>query len=144
MKRTKLPSSEKLWVKASTLPGAGYGLFTKTDIAKGEIITQYQGRLCTWQEVENDADNGYIYFIDELHVIDAAKTFASFGRYANDAAGLQRVAGKRNNSVYHEDGNSVFIKATRKISAGNEVFVAYGAKYWKQVRDNIKADAVEN
>lgn len=137
----KWPFSQKLWVQASTLPSAGNGLFTKTDISKGEIITEYEGRLCTWKEVEDDADNGYIYYIDAGHVIDAAKSTKTFGRYANDAAGLHRVPGLRNNAIYLEENNRVFIKATRKIKAGSEIFVAYGRKYWKQVRQNMEADA---
>lgn len=134
------PSSKILMVKKSSLPNAGNGLFVKIDFKKGEMITEYKGRRRTWAQVENDADNGYIFHIDDDNVIDAQKNVNTFGRYANDAAGLHRVSGLRNNAEYIEESNRVFIRATRNIKAGNEVFVSYGKRYWKQVRDNMKDD----
>ncbi len=134
------PSSKTLFIKTSTLPGAGLGLFAKVDFKKGDIITEYKGRRRTWAEVEDDADNYYIYHIDDDNVIDAQKQPGSFGRYANDATGLTRVPGIKNNAEYFEDDNRVYIRATRNIAAGNEVLVAYGKGYWKQVKENMMAD----
>lgn len=134
------PSSKTLFVKVSTLPNAGLGLFTKIDLNKGDIVTEYKGRRRTWAQVEDDADNGYIYHIDDDNVIDALKNLNSFGRYANDATGLQRIAGLRNNAEYFEEDNRVFIRAKQNIPAGKEVLVSYGKLYWKQVRENIAED----
>lgn len=136
----KLPSSRTLIVKPSLLPNAGYGLFTKVVFRKGEIVTEYKGRHCTWAQVEDDVDNGYIFHIDDNNVIDAQKNVNTFGRYANDAAGLQRAPGLRNNAEYFEEENRVFIRATRNIPAGSEVFVSYGRRYWKQVRENMEEE----
>lgn len=138
-----MPSSKHLFVKTSTLPNAGKGLFTKVAIAKNEIITEYIGNLVTWKDVEQDVDNGYIFHINDEAVIDASKNKNSFGRYANDAAGLQRIKGIINNAEYLEEGTRVFIKAKKAIPAGGEVFVAYGPQYWKQVKENMKLDAQE-
>ena len=132
--------TKHLRVKTSTIPQSGKGLFVNVDVPKGTIITEYIGRRATWADVEDDADNPYIYYIDDENVIDASKDLKSFGRYANDAAGLTKVAGIKNNAEYHEEGNRVFIKAKKDIAAGSEVFVAYGRDYWKQIRDNIKLD----
>lgn len=134
------PSSKTLLVKVSTLPNAGMGLFTKVDVKKGDIVTEYKGRRRTWAQVEEDVDNGYIYHIDDNNVIDAQKNINTFGRYANDAAGLARVPGLRNNAEYFEDNNRVYIRATRNIAAGKEVLVSYGKRYWKQVKENILED----
>ena len=133
-------SAENLQIKDSTIPNAGKGLFVAVDLPKGAIITEYIGHRATWADVEDDADNPYIYFIDDNNIIDASKDEGSFGRYANDAAGLTRVAGLKNNAEYFEEGNRVFIKAKTKIKAGSEVLVSYGRSYWKQVRENIKID----
>ncbi len=133
-------SSKTLQVKSSTLPGAGKGLFAKVDFPRGSIIVEYEGKRCTWKDVEDDVDNGYIYHIDDENVIDAAKFPDAFGRYANDAAGLQKLSGVKNNAIYHEEGKRVFIKATRRIQAGTEIFVSYGRLYWKQVRENMRED----
>lgn len=138
------PSSKTLFVKTSTLPGAGLGLFAKVDFKKGDIITEYKGRRRTWPQVEDDVDNCYIYHIDDDNVIDAQKNLSSFGRYANDATGLTRVSGIRNNAEYFEEDNRVYIRATRNIAAGNEVLVAYGKGYWKQVKENMIADATDH
>lgn len=133
-------SAKYLKIKASTIPEAGKGLFTLVDLPKGAVIIEYIGRRTTWADVENDADNGYIYFIDEQNIIDASKDLKSLGRYANDAAGLTRVKGLKNNAEYYEEDNCVFIKAKAHIPAGSEIFVSYGRDYWKQIRDNIKID----
>ncbi|PZR24775.1 MAG: SET domain-containing protein-lysine N-methyltransferase, partial [Azospira oryzae] len=44
-----------LYVKKSTLPGAGKGLFTKVFIPKGTRIIEYKGEVLTWKEVEKMA-----------------------------------------------------------------------------------------
>lgn len=116
------------------------GLFTKIDLKKGDIITEYKGRRRTWAQVEDDVDNGYIYHIDDQNVIDALKNVNTFGRYANDATGLARVVGLRNNAEYFEEDKRVFIRATRNIAAGKEILVSYGKLYWKQVRENLLED----
>ncbi len=132
--------AKNLKIKTSTIPQAGKGLFTTVDIEKGTIITEYTGRRATWAEVEDDTENGYIYFIDDQNVIDASSDLKSWGRYANDAAGLTRVKGVKNNAEYYEEDNKVFIKAKTTIPAGAEIFVSYGRDYWRQIRDNIKID----
>lgn len=132
--------AKHLKVKTSTIPQSGKGLFTAIDVPKGTVITEYIGRRATWADVEDDADNPYIYFIDEQNVIDASNDLKSLGRYANDAAGLTRVPGLKNNAEYYEEDNRVYIKAKAPIPAGSEIFVSYGKDYWNQVRDNIKLD----
>lgn len=129
-----------LQIKPSTIPDAGKGLFTKIDITKGTIVTEYKGRRRTWKDVENDVDNGYIYHIDDDNVIDAKANIRSHGRYANDAAGLTKIKGITNNAEYVELDNKVFIRTKKDIAAGCEVFVAYGKLYWKQVKENMEED----
>lgn len=138
-----MPSSKRLFVQTSTLPNAGKGLFTKVAIAKNEVVTEYEGKLVTWKDVEDDVDNGYIFHINDNAVIDARKSLKTFGRYANDAAGLQKVKGITNNAEYVEEGTRVFIKAKKNIPAGNEVFVSYGSSYWKQVKENMEVDRLK-
>lgn len=133
-------SAKLLEVKDSTIPQSGKGLFVATDVAKGTIITEYMGRRTAWADVEDDVDNPYIYFIDEDNIIDASKSVNTFGRYANDAAGLSRIKGLKNNSEYFEENKRIYIKAIANISAGSEVFVSYGKDYWKQIRENNKID----
>src|SRR5688572_18794057 len=89
-----------LFVKQSTIPNAGKGLFTKVPIPKNTRIVEYKGRRTIWKEVSNDDTNGYIYSINNNNVIDAKRTLSALARYANDAKGLVRVKGINNNCVY--------------------------------------------
>lgn len=137
--------SSSLFVSESTIPGAGKGLFTNEPIKKGTRIIEYKGRIRTWDEVKNaDVFNGYIFYINQNHVIDAKTYVKSYGRYANDAEGLQRVKGFSNNSEYQKDGKKVFIHATRNIPAGAEILVGYGKDYWETVKENMKLEEEEN
>lgn len=110
---------------------AGKGLFTRLDIAKGTRIVEYKGRVQSWREVKDqDGINGYLMYINRNVVINALPTIKTFGRYANDAQGLVRVQGVRNNSEYVSEGKRCFIEATRNIKAGEEILVSYGREYW--------------
>lgn len=129
-----------LFVKESTIPGAGKGLFTKTDIPKGSRIVEYKGRRTVWKEVKDSSDNYYLYTINRNNVIDAQKTLSALARYANDAKGLTRVKGITNNCVYVNEGNRAFIESVKDIAAGAEIFVDYTKEYWDVMRENIRID----
>lgn len=128
-----------LYIKKSTLSGAGKGLFTKVPIAKGTRIVEYKGKVFTWKQVEKMPDdrNGYVFYFNKNYVIDAWK-HKGFAHFANDARGLVRQEGIRNNSEYVTEGKRCFIEATRDISAGSEIFVGYGAEYWQVIRENLR------
>jgi uncharacterized protein len=130
---------KQLRVKTSTLPGAGKGLFTTKFIAKGTRIVEYWGKITTWKEVEHDeGSNGYIFYVKRSHVIDARFHTKSIARYANDARGLQKITGIRNNSEYEIEGLRVYIDAIRDIPAGSEILVDYGREYWQIIRYNAR------
>jgi len=129
-----------LYVKKSTIPGAGKGLFTKTFIPKGTRIVEYKGRKTVWKEVKDRDDNGYIYSINRNHVIDAMNTKSALARYANDAKGLVRIKGINNNCEYVNDNYRAYIESTKDIQAGGEILVGYGKEYWDVIRHNIKVE----
>jgi SET domain-containing protein len=133
-----MPHLEKqLIVKRSTLKGAGKGLFTTKDIPKGKKIVEYKGRITKWKEVDShDGMNGYIYYVNRNHVIDASDTKEALARYANDAKGMVRTHGLNNNCTYRIEGLRVYIYAMRNIPAGSELFVGYGKEYWDIIKEN--------
>jgi len=133
---------KKLIVKKSILPGAGKGLFTQVLIPKGTRIVEYKGQIVTWKEVEKMADdrNGYVFFFNNKHCIDAWKTKKGVAHYANDARGIVRVEGVKNNSEYVTEKKRCYIEAARDIPAGSEILVSYGAEYWQAIRYNIKLE----
>lgn len=128
-----------LYVKKSTIPNAGKGLFTKKFIPKGTRIVEYKGRITTWKDVKDeDGKNGYIFYVNRNHVIDAKPNLKALARYANDANGLVRVKGLKNNCDYITDGLRAYIESKRDIPAGSEILVDYGKDYWKVIRHNMK------
>jgi len=131
----------RLVVKRSSLPGAGKGLFTKSLIPAGTRIVEYKGRITTWKEVKtSEVENNYIFYVNRNHVINAEPYKKALGRYANDARGLRKIKGVRNNSIYAIDKDKVFIEATRDIFPGEEIFVDYGKDYWDTMRENMKIE----
>jgi SET domain-containing protein len=129
-----------LFVKESTIPGAGKGLFTKVEIPKGTRVVEYKGRRTVWKEVKNDSTNYYIYTINRNNVIDAQKTMSALARYANDAKGLTRIKGLTNNCVYVNEGNRAFIETVKTIPAGAELLVDYTKEYWDVMKENLRAE----
>ena len=127
-----------LYVSRSTIPASGKGLFTKKFIPKGTRIVEYKGKMTTWKDVDHkNGQNGYIYYIDMNHVLDARTYQKALGRYANDARGLQKVKGVTNNAVYVEENYRVYIEATRDIPVKSEILVTYGKEYWDVIRHNM-------
>jgi uncharacterized protein len=130
-----------LIVKKSQLPGAGKGLYTSKPIKKGTKIIEYKGEIISWKEYEKrvqENKDGYLFYINRNLCIDAYATPQHKARYANDAAGLSRHKGLKNNSNYQIFTDKCFIVATRDIEAGEEIFVNYTKGYWDCVRYNIK------
>jgi hypothetical protein len=62
----------------------------------------------------------------------------TLGRYANDACGLTRIKGLRNNAEYVSEGKRCFIEATRTISPNEEILVGYGRAYWTLIKKILK------
>ena len=130
-----------LIVKRSQIPNAGKGLFAKKPFKKNEKIIEYKGEIIDWKEYKNRVEenkDGYLFFVNNKYCIDAFSTPQHKARYANDARGLNRTKGLRNNAVYEVFDKKCFIVATRNIEAGEEILVDYTADYWKCVRHNIK------
>ena len=134
---------KQLRVKRSGLPGAGKGLFTTKAIPRNTRIVEYKGRVSKWKDADHE-NNGNIYFVNRNHVIDARPYKKALARYANDARGIQRIKGLTNNAEYEEDGLKVYIKSTKDIPAGAEIFVDYGKDYWDVIRYNLRLDEKEN
>lgn len=131
----------KLVIKNSTLPQAGKGLFTRSFIPAGTHIIEYKGRVTTWNEVkEREADNAYIMYVNRDHVINALPYKKALARYANDAKGVGKIRGLRNNAVYATVKKRVYIKATRDIKPGEEILVDYGKSYWQTMKENKQID----
>lgn len=128
---------KQLFIKRSGIPTAGKGLFTKVQIDKGADIIEYIGKITTWKKVlEGKSFNGYVFYVNRNHVIDAKHNLKSLGRYVNDANGIIKKKGVVNNAKYVETDGRVYIRAIRNIPPGSEVFVSYKKEYWDVIRYN--------
>src|SRR5215831_5895411 len=108
-----------LQTRKSQLPQAGKGLFTKIDIPKGMRIVEYKGKRCLWKNVKHlDGYNNYLMYITRNAVIDARPALKTFGRYANDANGLGKIPGLKNNCEYVSEGTKCYIESMRLIRKG--------------------------
>lgn len=137
----KAISQHRLITKKSTIPGAGKGLFTRDAISKGDFIIEYKGEITTWKKIQDaETFNGYVYYVNRNHVIDAVKDTAGIARFANDAMGLVRMPGIVNNAEYVARNKQVFIRALADIEPGAEILVAYGKEYWDVIKYNQKLD----
>ena len=131
-----------LFVKKSTLPRAGKGLFTDSLIKKGAKVVEYIGEIIPWSEAEKRDDKGkggYVYYITKYKCIDAYEFPDAIARYANDARGVGRKSKTRNNSFYATRGGRAYIVASRNIKPGEEIFVWYGEDYWKEWLESVDA-----
>lgn len=130
-----------LLVKKSKLPGAGRGLFTTKPFKKDDKIIEYRGEIIGWKDYNDRVkrgEDGYLFFVRRDKCIDAYKTPQYKARFANDAAGIVRIKGLRNNSHYEIHDDRCYIVAARDIKAGEEIFCDYTRDYWKCIRFNMK------
>ena len=130
-----------LIVKKSQLPNAGKGLYTTKAIKKDSRVIEYKGEIITWKEYDKRVasnKDGYLFYVNRNKCIDAFPTPQHKARYANDANGLVRLKGVKNNCEYQVFDERCYIIALRDIKAGEEIFVDYTKGYWDTVRENIK------
>lgn len=161
LRRSRRLGNEKLWVAAhpglrvgesvevrdSTLSGAaGSGLFAKRSFRVGDRITYVDGtiELCSvareWARASKERVS-HIRTLEVGHtVVDALKDSApgvGGGSFANDARwdGMSYAPehGGKNNAEFKSDSaaQTVWLCATRPIRNGEEIFVSYGAQYWR-------------
>ena len=136
-----------LLVKKSRLPGSGKGLFTTKAISKDAKIIEYRGEIIGYNEYRKRArkeQDQYLFFLRQNLSIDAMHTPQYKARYANDAAGIIKVKGLRNNSDYIIFGDKCFIVASRDIKVGEEIFVNYTKFYWDYMRKRLKKKAASD
>lgn len=134
-----------LWVKKSQIPNAGWGLWATKDFPRDEKIVEYKGKLISNEEANRmAATNGNILQINRNFNIDANPSTIGLGQFSNDAAGLTRVPGLRNNAkiVGNPREKRAFLETSQPIKATpkhpTEIFTSYGRGYWAGVRRNLR------
>jgi SET domain-containing protein len=127
---------KKTMVAPSTILGAGDGCFATRDIAKGELVEEYRGRVMPAQvAIRQRPQSAYLADLDSpgRMVVDGESSKVPVTR-ANHPGGTRVanvVAVKRKVRV---EGNtrlsgSLFLKAVKKIHKDEEIFWDYGPLY---------------
>lgn len=126
-----------LYLRKSSIPESGKGLFTAKEIPPRTRIAKYTGTIKT-RAAYNANPSGYGVGLPRGKVMNAASTQSGIARYANDCRPANRRLKqcKGNNSKFNvsvRDGiNSVWLTSTKRIPANTEIFVSYGGRgYWK-------------
>lgn len=131
-----------LEIKESQIPGAGLGLFTRADIPKTTLIDVYYGKRIKSNQFDFSDVHKMLYLvqINEDLLIDGGGDYKNFVSFCNDARGLTRVPGLRNNCYFEltKDKRNMALISSRNIKAGEELLVYYGASYWRTVNSYIK------
>ena len=135
-----LRALDGLRVKKSGVPRAGMGLWAEKDFRAGDKVAAYTGDRIA---LSGDRDGGvYVLQTRGDSGIDAARTNAGAGRWANDPRGTD---GNRANVEFAYDARrkTACLRATRPIRKGDEVLAKYGAAYWRaygnQAREGVRA-----
>ena len=115
----------------STVPGAGRGLFSLVARSVGEHLVDYTGEIISAAECEKrypkDTVGVYCFQVSSSLFIDSALC-----RGVGASANASR-RGIRPNArfVPNARSGSARIEITRRVRAGDEIFVSYGSEYWK-------------
>lgn len=125
--------SRGLRVLRSSIPNAGLGVYTKRAIPRGALVGEYSGELLNALDLREryppKLDPArYIFSTEWPDVfIDGARPDSGIERWINDGGDEQYQ-----NVEARGLGARVLLYATRNIARGEELFLSYGAAYWRK------------
>jgi len=137
--RAKQSAGRRIQVRRSGVHGKG--VFALRDIPAGETLIEYVGEIISWKEADRrhptnpDDPNHTFYFSigDGKQVIDAA-VGGNAARWINHSCKPNCEADE------DDDTQRVFIKALRKIKAGEELSYDYGLIIDEPYTKKLKAE----
>ena len=112
-----------LLCKKSSIPTAGNGVFSNTDIRKGDVITVYSGERVD----EKPKCPEYV-----IQLQDGSYLFGNSHPQVGNGLGsfINRSLAKKNcEFVEDEDYQQLIVVATKKIKKGLELFTTYSRGY---------------
>ncbi len=136
--RAKAPISSGRRIQVRRSGVHGKGVFALQDIAKGEVLIEYVGEIIDWEEAQRrhphdpaNPNHTFYFQVDADHIIDAL--------YGGNAARWINHSGAPNCEA-EEDGGRIFIKALRRIRAGEELNYDYGLVLEERYTPKLKAE----
>lgn len=115
-------------IKDSTIKGSGKGVFANCDIPAGTVLGEYLGKIYKGEEMEK-ATGDYLFSVNkngkEEKIIDGKlKKYSSWVRYVNSPQ-----SSKAANAFFYQYGGRIWLKSSKVIPAGQEIFSYYGDNY---------------
>ncbi|CAH3196558.1 unnamed protein product, partial [Porites evermanni] len=122
-----------LRIADSSIPGAGLGVFSITEIPKGVRFGPYKGTKIGWEHVTEDANTSYCWEILKdgkfSHFVDGQNEACSnWMRFVN----CSRCEDEQNLVSFQFRGN-IYYRTYKRIPPGNELLVWYGESYAKEL-----------
>ena len=127
-----LRREEALRIKQSRIPTAGMGLFAERDFRVNDKIADYTGDRIVR---DNQQTGPYFLQLTGSEAIDAARTNCGPGRWVNDPRGSE--FGSNAKFCPNHRNRTACLRASRPIKKGDEIFVPYGAAYWREYGDRL-------
>ncbi|AYV82446.1 MAG: SET domain protein [Hyperionvirus sp.] len=140
--------SVNAYVKISSIPGIGLGLFAKVDIKAGQIIAEYKGKLIH-PRTKNNTKGGVITFKDGYKLLCYVDDLASCTNDCVDYPKFQRklIASLESDEAFYKryPGTNInasldlkqdempyraFLVAYTDIPKDQEIFCHYGFAFW--------------
>ena len=120
----------RLYVAKSTIPNAGFGVFTKKSIPTGQIVAQYRGERMT---ADSHTDHRYCCELTpKIHINARNQKYGSLGPYINDPRSLgsgSKTKRTANVRFVRRRGGKIVLASIRSISPREELLVDYGSGY---------------
>jgi hypothetical protein len=115
-------------IKESTIKGSGKGAYANCDIPAGTVLGEYLGKVYTGKDMEKTTGD-YLFSVNkdgkEVKIIDGkTKKYSSWVRYVNSPQ-TSRAA----NAFFYQYGGRIWLKSSKVIPAGQEIFAYYGDNY---------------
>ena len=117
--------TEDAWISKTKVKRglAGLGLFADEDIAEGDKIIEYIGKILLGDEAVNANINMYLFEVSKNKTIDGSVRWNK-ARYMNHSC--------NGNSESEIRKGRVFVCARKNIKKGEEITYDYGEEFFKE------------
>ena len=121
-------------IKKSKIKNAGLGAFAKKNIKKGIFLGEYVGEVLDYETAQKLDNKKYLFRIKMNDVpsyyINATERSGNWTRYINGVKTKHQL--KKQNVLYYQFNERIYIKTITDIKKGEELLVNYGNTYWKK------------
>lgn len=137
LKKNIIHLEKDLVVKKSSIPKAGKGLFTKINIEKDTVITEFTGEKISHtigaaRTILKQSHS--ILYLNQKYCVDSVTDKDCVATFMNDLNGPSKVSGLKNNTDLFRANGRIYVIATKDIKANEELFLDYGPMYWHDLK----------